>query len=312
MDRLIDAMTWEYIGVGAGAAVGEVELAVGRVGNGKPVALIAAGVHGDEGPWGSWAIHKLLEQTSLDELRGSLRVVPVANPLAMEADTRNAPLDTLDLNRVFPGDANGSHTERLAATLVAQAVTGAEVVIDIHGGGSWCVNAFAFRFSGSEVLAEAVGAPFLVDGPDRTVTLTGYARSTGARVAAIEMGGRSDDEEHWADRIAAGLRRVLGVVGVLTPAPQPPESPSIPVGPTRVLRPSRGGIFLPALRARDIARIVPQGTVLGHLLDPVTRQVVETFRAPFPQTAMLLLRPMLARVEGGAMTYVVAEPKAGA
>jgi hypothetical protein len=34
--------------------------------------------------------------------------------------------------------------------------------------------------------------------------------------------------------------------------------------------------------------------------------VVETFEAPFPETAILLLRPTLARVEGGAMTYVVA------
>jgi predicted deacylase len=310
MNRLIDAMTWEYMGVGAGAAVGEVELAVGRVGDGKPAAMIASGVHGDEGPWGSWAIHKLLEQTPLDDLRGSLRVVPVANPLAMEADARNAPLDTLDLNRVFPGDANGSHTERLAAALVVHAVDGADVVIDIHGGGSWCVNAFAFRFAGSEALAEAVRAPFVVDGADRAVTLTGYARTKGARVAAIEMGGRSDDEERWAERIAAGLRRVLGVAGVLTPAPEPTEAASIPVGPTQVLRPSRGGIFTPALRARDIARIVPQGTVLGYLLDPATRQTVETFRAPFPQTAILLLRPMLARMEGGAMTYVVAEPLA--
>jgi len=308
MNTLNDAITWEYVGVGAGAAVGEVELAVGRVGDGKPVAVIAAGIHGDEGPWGSWAIHKLLDQVSLDDLRGSLRVVPVANPLAMEADARNAPLDTLDLNRVFPGDPDGSHTERLAATLVAHAVDGADVVIDIHGGGSWCVNAFAFRFAGSEPLAEAVGAPFVVDGPDRTVTLTGYARSRGARVAAIEMGGRSDDEERWAERIAAGLRRVLGVTGVLTPVP-PPDTASIPVGPTRALRPSRGGIFVPELRARDIARVVPADTVLGHLLDPVTRHVAETFRAPFQQTAILLLRPMLARVEGGAMTYVVAEPK---
>ncbi len=309
MKHVIDAVTWQRIPIPAGAASGAVELAIGLAGTGKPVAVIAAGVHGDEGPWGSWAIHKLLEQTPLDDLRGTLRVVPVANPLAMEADARNAPLDTLDLNRVFPGDSGGSHTERLAAALVAHAVDGADVVIDIHGGGSWCVNAFAFRFPGSEALAEAVGAPFLVDGPDRTVTLTGYARSGGARVAAIEMGGRSEDEERWADRIAQGLRRVLGNAGVLAARPEATVPPAIPVGPTHVLRPSRGGIFVPELRARDIARVVPAGTPLGYLLDPVTRQVLETFRAPFPQTAILLLRPMLARVEGGAMTYVVAEPR---
>lgn len=312
-ERLIDAMTWQHVSIGAGAAVGAVDLAVGSVGSGKPVALIAAGVHGDEGPWGSWAIHKLLAQTPPDDLRGTLRVVPVANPLAMETDARNAPLDTLDLNRVFPGNADGSHTERLAAALVAHAVDGADVVIDIHGGGSWCVNAFAFRFAGGEKLTEAIGAPFIVDGPDRTVTLTGYARTKGAAVAAIEMGGRSEYEEQWADRIAQGLRRALGVAGVLTGSSYLEQGPrgevnNIPVGPSTVLRPSRGGIFMPQMRANEVGTIVSGGTALGYLLDPVTRQVIETFTAPYPKTALLLLRPMIARIEGGAMTYVIAEP----
>jgi hypothetical protein len=53
---------------------------------------------------------------------------------------------------------------------------------------------------------------------------------------------------------------------------------------------------------------VPQGTLLGTLIDPITQATVETFTAPFAQTAILLLRPMLARIEGGAMTYVIAEP----
>jgi len=311
--RLINAMTWQRIPVGAGAAVGAIELAVGNVGSGKPVALITAGIHGDEGPWGSWAIHKLLDKTSLDDLQGTLRVVPVANPLAMEADARNAPLDTLDLNRVFPGNAEGSHTERLAAALVAHAVDGADVVIDIHGGGSWCVNAFAFRFTGGEKLTEAIGAPFIVDGPDRTVTLTGYARTKGAAVAAIEMGGRSEYEEQWANRVASGLRRALGAAGVLSPALPAEQGQegvvnNIPVGPSTVLRPSRGGIFMPQARASDVGTIVTGGTALGYLLDPVTRQVIETFTAPYPRTALLLLRPMIARIEGGAMTYVIAEP----
>lgn len=307
MPTLKDSITWTRFPIGAGAAFGQVELAVGQVGSGTPVALVTAGIHGDEGPWGAWAIHNFLAQTSMDDLRGTLRVVPVTNPLAMEADARNAPLDTLDLNRVFPGDVRGSHTERLAAALVAHALEGADVVIDLHGGGSWCVNAFAFRFAGSESLSEAFDPPFLVSAPDRNVTLTGYARSRGASVAAVEMGGRSADEAYWADRIAAGLRNALGVAGVLSSLPPKPLT-SIPVGPTTVLRPSQGGIFAPQLRQDSVGKVVPEGTVLGHLLDPVTRETVETFRAPFHQTAILLLRPMLARVEGGAMTYVVSAP----
>jgi hypothetical protein len=37
--------------------------------------------------------------------------------------------------------------------------------------------------------------------------------------------------------------------------------------------------------------------------------VRETFIAPFSETALLLARPHIGVIEGGAMTYVVAEPK---
>jgi hypothetical protein len=279
------------------------------VGSGSPLALVTAGVHGDEGPWGAWAIRRLLEATPMSELQGTLRVVPTANPLAMEADSRNAPLDMLDLNRVFPGDKQGSHTERLAATLVEQALAGANVVIDLHGGGSWCVNAFAFQFEGGEALSRAFSPPFLVSSPERSVTLTGFARTQGATITAVEMGGKSQFEEEWAERIALGLRRALGVAGVLSPV-ESPEYRSLPVGETTVLRPRSGGIFRPHVRARDVGTVVPGGTLLGDLIDPFSLDVVETFTAPFDQTAMLLLRPTLTRIEGGAMTYVVAEPLA--
>jgi predicted deacylase len=311
MAQLLHALKWKRISIPAGAAVGQVELSIGQVGSGGPVALVAAGVHGDEGPWGAWAIRKLLERTPLDDLRGTLRVVPVANPFAMEADARNAPFDTLDLNRTFPGDPKGSHTDRLAAALVENAIDGADVVIDLHGGGSWCVNAFAFLFPGGEDLSRAFAPPFLVVGADRSVTLSGYARSRGAKIAAVEMGGRSEAEEQWAERIAGGLRRALGIAGILSPAPSPetPLPEPIILDSTTVLRPSRGGVFLPQLRAKEVGTIVAGGTLLGSLLDPVTQGVVETFNAPFPKTAILLLRPMLARIEGGAMTYVVGEVK---
>ncbi len=309
MPRLLDALTWEKYALGGGSAEGNLGLSMGSVGSGGPVALISAGVHGDEGPWGAWAIRKLLDTTNLDELKGTLRVIPVANPLAMQADKRNAPLDTLDLNRVFPGDPNGSHTERLAAVITEHGIEGADVAIDLHGGGSWCVNSFTFAMPGGEHLSRAFGAPFIVNGPDRTVTLTGYARTKGATVAAVEMGGRSEFEDQWATRIATGLRHALGLAGVLTPASGPEPKPSIPVKPSKVLRPSRGGVFIPEVRADAVGTIVPGGNVLGYLLDPVTQAIIETFEAPFERTAIMLLRPTIAQVEVGAMTYVVAEPE---
>lgn len=303
---LKDAVVWEQHPVPSTAAYGNLQVHIGRVGSGSPVGLLTASVHGDEGPWGVRAITKLLETTPLSDLKGSLRVVPVANPMAMEADSRYSALDVLDLNSTFPGNANGSHTQRLAAVLAEQAVDGADVVLDVHGGGSWCVNCFVYRFEGSHDVADWIGAPFVINGPDRPTSLTGYARSKGAKGVWIEMGGRGTQEEVWAERIATGLRRALGKSGVLTEA-NLPATTSVVGGMTTPLRASTAGIFLPVAREADLGGIVPQGTVIGHLLDPVTNAIIETFRAPYPQSALTLLRPTLARIEGGGLAGAVAE-----
>jgi predicted deacylase len=310
MPTLADLIHWTRLPIPGTAAPGTLTLGIGDAGDTGPGALITAGVHGDEGPWGARAIYHLLTSVDVSRLTGRLRIIPVANPLAMDADTRNAPVDQLDLNRAFPGDSRGSYTERLAALIVERGLPGIDTAIDLHGGGSWCVNSFVFEVAGSESLAAAFDAPFVVKAPDRSVTLTGWARSQGARVAAVEMGGRSVNEELWARHIASGLEQALVVAGVLTPSDVPPvrRYTNRPVSATTVLRPSRGGVFVPVLGADSVGTLVPGGTLLGTLSDPITQEVVETFTAPFAQTAVLLLRPMLARVEGGAMTYVIAEP----
>src|SRR5258706_8070349 len=304
-DMLIKHVTWQQYPVPATAAVGNIQVHVGRVGSGSPIGLLTASVRGDEGPWGTRAIRKLLETTPLSDLKGSLRLVPVANPMAMEANNRNSILDVLDLNASFPGDPKGSHTQRLAHVLAVNAVHGPGVVLDVHGGGSWNVNCFVYRFPGSHDVAEWIGAPFLRDGPDRTTSLTGYARTKGAKGVWIEMGGAGSNEEKWADRIATGLRRALGKAGVLTEA-NLPEATSVVAGAGLAMRTSAPGLFFPVLREDDVARIVPEGTLIGHLLDPVTNDIIESYHTPFAQTALCLLRPTLTRIEGGGLVCALA------
>lgn len=305
---LYEQLRWRTHHLPSHAANGTTTLHVGDVGETGDRATLVAGVHGDEGPWGALALRQLLQRPA-HVLNGQLRVVLAANPLALEADARNAPLDHLDLNRCFPGDTGGSHTEVLAATLAAE-LDDSALVIDLHGGGSWCVNAFAFRFRGSEAFAAELGAPFIVDVPERVGTLTQYAKEQGAQVLAVEMGGKSRAEVSWHTRIADGVLRVLSRADIfkideaLEPAPV-----SIPVDSLEVLRPKTGGLFVPILREEAVGTVVTQGTELGRVLHPHTLAPLETLTAPYPQTALLLLRPHTCVLEGGAMTYVIAEPR---
>ena len=99
-----------------------------------PLALLTAGVHGDEyeGPDALAAVARRLAQ---EDLAGSAVVLPVVNPLAFAAAQRLAPVDGKNLARCFPGFRNGSPTERLAYAIFDNFVRPSTHVIDLHSGG---------------------------------------------------------------------------------------------------------------------------------------------------------------------------------
>jgi uncharacterized protein len=308
---VFNEVAWEDFPVSSSAAYGTCSIKIGFLGKGSPCATLIAGVHGDEGPWGALVFRYLLDSIETNDIKGTLKIVPAANPLAMESDSRVSPLDNLDLNRVFPGDKHGSHTQRLAAVIVEHALNGSDYVFDLHGGGSWCVNAFGFSFSGSENLVASINPPFIVDSSNKPGTLTEYSKKIGAKVTAIEMGGRCSSENEWAIRIANGLKTSLidqGVIGGEINSGLNYTS-ARKVGATVVLRPDMGGIFIPKITEELVGTVIKKGTILGKIVDPIRMDVIQEFTAPFEATAVLLLRPRISVVEGGAMIYVLAPLK---
>lgn len=79
-----------------------------------PTAIVQAGIHGDEIA-GVHALEELLEG-DFQPTHGRLIVIPVMNPGAYRARERAAP-GGLDLNRVFPGDADAPELERRLARM---------------------------------------------------------------------------------------------------------------------------------------------------------------------------------------------------
>jgi predicted deacylase len=310
MTTIYDALTWRDVRVTAHAAARHIPLMVGEAGGDGPRVLLIAGTHGDEGPWSALAIRMLCDHPA-SALRGRLRVIFTANALAAEVERRNSWIDSpnsVDLDGVFPGNKEGSHTERLAAAL-APLVADNDAVIDLHGGGTWCVNAFVKRFEGSEALAADIGAPFVTNAPNKPGGLTTYARSFGVKVVNVEVGGRSSREMYWTKRIVAGLERALGNLGALTLEARPaPAARAVEVGKTAAIRAHVGGIFVPTLREDAVGTIVPGGTEMGRILDLHTLAELQVFQAPLERTAMMLLRPQICTVEGSALIYVVAQP----
>ncbi len=310
MKTMYESLVWHDTKLTGHAAARTIPLVYGEVGSaGKRVTLIA-GTHGDEGPWSALAIKQLL-QHPVSELKGRIRVIFTANALAAEVNARNSWIDSpngFDLDSCFPGNPNGSHTERVAAA-ITPLLTGSDVILDLHGGGSWCVNAFVKRFEGSESIAADMEAPFISNAPNKPGGLTTYARSLGIQVTNVEMGGCSGDEMLWCDRIAKGMERVLYNLGVLAlDTPPAPAKKAVDVSKTEALRARLGGIFVPTLRADAVGTTVPGGTEMGKILDLHTLEELQVFSAPYEQTAMMLLRPEICVVEGSALVYVVSQP----
>lgn len=310
MKTIYDSLSWHEVKLTAHAAAQHIALRYGEAGTGGTRATLIAGTHGDEGPWSALAI-KLLCQLPVEQLTGRLRVIFTANALAAEVERRNSWIDSpnsIDLDGVFPGNPEGSHTERLVAAL-APLIADSDVVVDLHGGGTWCVNAFVKRFEGSEQLAADLGAPFISKAPNKPGGLTTYARSLGIKVANVEVGGRSSREMDWTERNAKGLERALARLSVLALAtPASPAAQAIEVGGTEALRARVGGIFVPTLREDAVGTVVAKGIELGKILDLHTLAELQVFSAPHEQTALMLMRPQVCTVEGSALIYVVAKP----
>ena len=98
----------------------------------EPGILILAGVHGDEYE-GVAALQDLAREVDPKKLMGTLTLVPVVNPQAFYAGTRRNPVDFGDLNRSFPGNPDGTPSERLAHTLFQELVLGNDCLLSMHG-----------------------------------------------------------------------------------------------------------------------------------------------------------------------------------
>ena len=99
-----------------------------------PTVLVLGGNHGDEYQ-GQIAIMKLARELTPEKVTGRIILIPSLNFPACRAATRLSPLDGMNMNRAFPGDAEGPVTSQIAHYLRTVLFPLSDAVIDIHSGG---------------------------------------------------------------------------------------------------------------------------------------------------------------------------------
>ncbi len=248
-DPVLVGWEWPYVAVN-GAQSG-------------PAVLVTGGIHGSE--YASIdAVVRLGAALDPKTVKGQVLCLPVMNPSAFwERTAYVSPIDNLNLNRVFPGKAKGSFSERLAYHLVEKAIRGADAYIDMHGGDvpEALVPFNIYHETGnSEVdaksrqMAEVFGAPAVIVQRSHGAPVSGlaYATAAGLGVPAMiaEDGGAGQYDSTIAERMLGGLENVLRslevIPGTLRNLPPPRR-----FGRFAWVRTCEAGFFRPAIKVGD-------------------------------------------------------------
>ncbi len=286
----------------------DVELVVHVIRGSKdgPKLVMFGGIHGDE-PLGTEAVRRVLKEIDPGQLAGTIVAIPVANPYAFEAAKRVTPVDGLNLNRIMPGDSEGSLTEQLAAQLARILDDGCTHFIDYHSGGNLACVDYSYVHEAGAEMSRAYGCQVLYDHESYVGSATDYALERGIRSMVSELGGGMYNTEYFLDRAVTGSLDVLRTIGMLDGEATPPREDQVVVTTLTVVRPRVGGLLQAEVGADRLGEIVAAGTVLGRVIDPYTFEELQVLRAPYDPTYLVLSRTPVSQVSPGDYGFMVAD-----
>ena len=188
-----------------------------------PTVLITAGIHNAEYV-GIQAAIELSNELDVSTLRGNVVLVPLVNRSGFENRTMSRVFeDGKNLNRVFPGNREGSEAERLAHMLFEVFIRNADAYIDLHcGDGYETLIPYCYYLGDAPAeetakrMVECVNVKYVVRSHCRTGGAYNLASLHGVPSVLIERGqlslfSREEIEADKADAVANILRR-LGVL----------------------------------------------------------------------------------------------------
>jgi predicted deacylase len=243
-----------------------------------PVLALIAGNHGYEYP-PILALQKLRAHIDDGELAGTLILVHVANmPSFLGRTVYFSPVDGKNLNRVYPGQADGTVSQRIAYAITREVIEKADYVLDLHcGDGNESLRPYVYQaVTGDEKMDAAVARLVLAFGIDHILVDRGrpkdpaqslYCSTTaitrGKPAVTIESGLLGMSDVASVDRIVYGIRGVMRELKMIANGP-PPVSNPVYLDPSAVVASPATGILYPLVE-RD--QMVAKGTVLARVTD---------------------------------------------
>ncbi len=200
-----------------------------------PTVLFTGANHGDEYE-GPIALTKLRAKLEASEIQGRVIIIPALNLPAFRAGKRTSPIDGGNMNRAFPGKADGTITEMIAHFVTTRFITKADIVVDIHAGGR-SMNLLpmsiihdlpnAEQMAATLTALKAFGAPYgmILTELDARGMIDTVVEDMGKVFVSTELGGAATSSVETIEIAERGVMNILKHAGVVKGTPDIP-SPS--------------------------------------------------------------------------------------
>ena len=235
-------------------------------------------------------------------MSGAVILVHMANPPAFYERRIYRNVDGKNLNRMYPGKADGTQTERIAFALTREVIDRATHLVDMHCGDGnewlrpysyWQVTGDAKMDAAGKELALAYGLDHIVidrerpKDPAKSLYTANTAVLRGKPAITAEAGGMGATEEASVGAQEAGALSVIAHLGIQDLPSVKVDKPLF-IDRSEVLTSPVTGVWRWSV---EPMQSVAAGTLLGRVHDPRGNVLAEV-RAPF----------------AGEVLYVVATP----
>jgi predicted deacylase len=261
---------------GADAATNIPVIVVNGAKPGPKLALIA-GSHGTE--YASIiALEKMAQSADPAGLSGTLIIVPLINLASFAEKVPHLnPVDGKSMNRLYPGKADGTQTERALWAIGKQVVEKCDYLIDLHGG-DLDENLRQYSYwpkTGKEQLDAASRGMVLAFGLDHiivqdsqgpapaTMSIGRFSVEKGKPTVIAEAGHAGTTDAGDVEALVRGCTNVMRYLKMLTGSVAPVEHP-LWIGHITVVASENDGVFYPVVTPEAY---VQQGMTLGYVTD---------------------------------------------
>ncbi|WP_432455834.1 MULTISPECIES: succinylglutamate desuccinylase/aspartoacylase family protein [unclassified Agarivorans] len=267
-----------------------------------PTVCLTAAIHGDEVN-GVEIARRVVQNLKPENLKGSIISVPVVNIDGLWRKDRYMS-DRRDLNRAFPGNANGSTASRVAYSLFTSIIRHCDSVIDLHSGSMFRENVTQLRaditLTSVAELTKQFGAVSVLQSIAPPGSLRGAATAAGIPAVVMEVGGPFTVDVKMVETGVKALRSYLSSIGML-PRSFFWSSPQPVFYASEWLRSRQGGILINKV---NLGQKVNKGQLLGEISNPINNEI-ENLYAPF--NAVVLGRAQDQFVSAGYAVFNLGE-----